>query len=58
MEENRHSLPFGFLRLSHVITLFVIGYMAWIVFSVWLYYIFIYEPQMASVSASPALLAL
>lgn len=41
LDENRETLPFGFLRLKYVVTLFLAGYIFWVVFSIWLYHTFI-----------------
>ena len=41
LEENRETLPFGFLRLRHVVVMFIIGYLLWVVFSLWLYHYFL-----------------
>lgn len=41
LDETRETLPFGFLKLRHVVVMFIIGYIAWVVFSIWLYNLFI-----------------
>ncbi|MFH0838080.1 MAG: hypothetical protein V1880_02345 [Patescibacteria group bacterium] len=41
LEENRETLPFGFLRLRHIVVMFIISYVAWVIFSLWLYQLFI-----------------
>lgn len=41
MPENPRALPFGFLRLRHVIIFFIMAYIGWVFFSIWLYVIFI-----------------
>lgn len=41
LDETRETLPFGFLKLRHLVTIFIIGYVAWVIFSIWLYQMFI-----------------
>jgi len=41
LDETRETLPFGFLRLRHIVILFLAGYIIWVVFSLWLYDYFI-----------------
>ena len=41
LDENRETLPFGFLRLRHIVVMFIIGYVIWVLFSLWLYNLFI-----------------
>ena len=41
LKENRQSMPFGFIRLRHIVLLYVFCYLAWIVGSVFLYLYFI-----------------
>ncbi len=41
LDENRETLPFGFLRLSHIVVMLIIGYIIWVLFSLWLYNFFI-----------------
>lgn len=41
LDETRDSLPFGFLRLSHIVILLIIVYVAWLLFSLWLYNYFV-----------------
>ena len=41
LEENSQTLPFGSVRLRHIITLYIIGYIIWVAFSIWLYVFFI-----------------
>ena len=43
LDENRETLPFGFLKLRHLVVIFIIGYAAWVIFSLWLYQLFIGE---------------
>ena len=49
MEETARSLPFTFLRLRHVIIIFFVSYAAWIILSIWVYYIFVQEPSVTNV---------
>ncbi len=44
LKETRYTLPFGFLRLSHVVILYVLSYAAWVIVSVLLYVYFINPP--------------
>ena len=41
LEENRETMPFGFLKLSHIVVITIIGYIVWVIFSLWLYNYFI-----------------
>lgn len=41
LDETRETLPFGFLKLRHLVIIFIIGYIAWVIFSLWLYQLFI-----------------
>lgn len=41
LDENKETLPFGFLRLSHVVVMLILGYILWVIFSFWLYNYFI-----------------
>lgn len=41
LDENHETLPFGFLRLKHIVILFILTYIAWVIFSLWLYNLFI-----------------
>lgn len=41
LEDTSETLPFGFVRLRHVVVLYIISYLAWIVFSVVLYMYFV-----------------
>ncbi len=50
LEETPETLPFGFLRLRHVVMVYIVVYLVWILFSIWLYFVFV-EP--ASFSLFP-----
>jgi len=41
LDENKETLPFGFLKLGHMVIMFIISYIVWIIFSLWLYNLFI-----------------
>lgn len=41
LDENRETLPFGFLRLRYIVVAFIVGYIVWVLFSFWLYNLFI-----------------
>jgi len=49
LEETSETLPFGFLRLRHVVIAYVIVYLLWILFSIWIYFVFV-EPTFFSAS--------
>jgi hypothetical protein len=40
LDEKPETLPFGFVRLKHIIVLYVLVYIAWVVFSIWLFNVF------------------
>jgi hypothetical protein len=46
LKENSNTLPFGLIRLRHVIALFVLTYIIWIIGSIFLYFYFI-DPSLA-----------
>ena len=48
LEETPETLPFGFLRLRHIVIVYVIVYLLWILFSIWLYFVFV-EPASFSI---------
>lgn len=41
LDETRETLPFGFLKLRHIVILMIVSYFIWVVFSLWLYHTFI-----------------
>lgn len=41
LDETSQSLPFGFIRLRHIVIFYILTYIAWIIFSVWLYSVFV-----------------
>ena len=41
LEDTRETLPFGFIRLRYVVILYILTYIAWIIFSFWLYSVFL-----------------
>jgi len=41
LDESKETLPFGFLRLRHMVVLLIIAYVIWVIFSLWLYDFFI-----------------
>ena len=41
LSETKSTVPFGFLRLRYVIFLLILTYVAWVLFSIWLYDFFI-----------------
>lgn len=36
--DSSATLPFGLIRLRHMVVLYIIGYLAWFIFSFWLYF--------------------
>ena len=46
LDETHETLPLGFIRLRYIVTLYVITYIAWVIFSIWLYNLFV-EPSSA-----------
>lgn len=46
LEETHETLPLGFLRLRYVIVFYVLIYITWVLFSIWLYNLFV-EPSSA-----------
>lgn len=47
LRETPDTLPFGFVRLRHWVILYGVTYVAWVVFSVWFYYVFV-DPNLFS----------
>jgi|WetSurMetagenome_2_1015567.scaffolds.fasta_scaffold857889_1 hypothetical protein len=41
LEEKRTTLPFGFIRLKHIVFWYILTYIAWVIFSLWLYSVFV-----------------
>ena len=41
LDESRETLPFGFLKLRHLVILIIVFYLAWVIFSLWLYNYFV-----------------
>lgn len=41
LEDNRNTMPFAFIKLRYIVILYIITYLIWILFSIWLYYLFI-----------------
>ena len=41
LKDSKETLPFGFIRLKHVIILYVFSYLIWVFFSFLMYFIFI-----------------
>lgn len=41
LEDTQETLPFGFVRLRHVVIAYILSYLLWIVFSVVLYLYFV-----------------
>ena len=51
LEETHETLPFRGVRLKHIIILYVLTYVIWVIFSIWLYITFI-DPTLISESAT------
>lgn len=41
LEENKKTLPFRFIKLRYIVAIFILAYVGWVIFSTWLYYVFI-----------------
>lgn len=41
LEDTERTLPFGFLKLRYVLIFYIASYVIWILFSIWLYTVFI-----------------
>ncbi len=41
LKDTKETLPFGFVRLRHMVILYIMGYILWVVVSIFLYLIFI-----------------
>lgn len=41
LKDTRETIPFGFIRLRHLVIFYVLGYMLWLVVSILLYLTFI-----------------
>jgi len=41
LEDTERTLPFGFLKLRYVLIFYIGSYLLWILFSIWLYTVFI-----------------
>jgi hypothetical protein len=48
LRETRTTLPFGFIRLRHVIIAYILAYVLWVIGSFLLYYYFIDPPLAAT----------
>lgn len=54
LEETRETLPFGFLRLRHVVILYLAFYAAWVLVSIWLYFVFIDMSLIPTMQSTPS----
>ncbi|MBU1017855.1 hypothetical protein KKA33_02380 [Patescibacteria group bacterium] len=41
LSETRNTLPFGFVRLRHIVILYVVTYVFWVIVSISLYLVFV-----------------
>ena len=41
LKDTRRTVPFGFIRLRHVVILYILGYVIWLVASILIYVLFI-----------------
>ena len=57
LKEDRFSLPLGFVRLRHVIALYILCYFLWVIGSVVLYLVFI-DPSSVPAEVSTRILHL
>lgn len=53
LEDTRVTMPFGMVRLRHVVTLYILIYLGWVLFSLWLYFFWM-EGGSAFPEAQPA----
>lgn len=53
MEENESTLPFGVIRLRHLVILYIVSYILWVGFSLWLYFTLISPSTGLSVPLLP-----
>ncbi|MBN1258985.1 hypothetical protein JXA05_04490 [Candidatus Peregrinibacteria bacterium] len=51
LDETPETLPFGFLKLRHIIILYFIVYLLWVLFSIWIYFVFV-DPSFFSATSS------
>lgn len=54
LKEARTTLPFGFIRLRHIIIAYILTYFIWIIGSFFLYYYFIDPPLPTTSAPAPA----
>ncbi|MBU0577707.1 hypothetical protein KJ742_00490 [Patescibacteria group bacterium] len=52
LEDTSETIPFGILKLRYIIILYILVYIAWIVFSFWLYSVFLGGDILLSPKAS------
>lgn len=41
LKDTRRTIPFGFIRLRHIVVLYILGYVIWLVASILIYIFFI-----------------
>ncbi len=41
LKESRETLPFGFVKIRHVVIFYILSYILWIVFSILIYLYFV-----------------
>ncbi len=46
LKDNKNTVPFGFVKLKHIIVLYVLSYLLWLVASVILYIMFVQSPDL------------
>ena len=55
LEETSKTLPFGKLRLRHVVILYIVAYAAWLLLTLWLYFSFLSGTDATTPAASGTL---
>jgi len=45
LQDNKNTVPFGFIKLGHIVVLYILTYLVWLVLSVILYIVFIHNPS-------------
>lgn len=53
LEDTRETVPFGLVRLRHIVILYVVGYLVWIIVSIVLYLTFVSPDSSLSIRNGP-----
>lgn len=54
LKDTRQTLPFGLVRLRHIVVLYVLSYIVWIVVSIFMYFYFISPAPLPSAEWAPS----